>query len=247
MTAELNLLSLLGIAFVAFLYSSVGHGGASGYLAILSFFSVAAPEMGTSALLLNCLVSVVAFLAFLRAGHFSLRLTWPFLVASIPAALVGGALPISTLVYKLLLATTLGFAAFRLSLQTPRESFLSHRHTPSLVVALPVGGGIGLLSGMVGVGGGIFLSPILLLKGWASPKQVATTTSLFILVNSIAGLVGRWMNGTFALGNLLPWVVAALMGGFIGAHLGANHFSGVTLRRLLAVVLGVAALKLIVT
>lgn len=245
--SDLHSLLLVGVAIVAFLYSSVGHGGASGYLAVLSLFSMATPEMGTGALLLNCLVAGLAFFAFLRAGYFSFRLTWPFLLASIPASFVGGGLSMSIPFYKILLAVTLTFAAFRLSLQTPQNHHAVYRYSPPLGIALPAGGGIGLLSGMVGIGGGIFLSPLLLLKGWGDPKKVAATSSLFILVNSVAGLVGRWFSGTFAVKTSLPLVLAAFLGGLIGSHLGANHFSGLVLRRLLALVLVIAVFKLIVT
>ena len=246
MMSHVNFLLPLAVTVVAFLYASVGHGGASGYLALLSFFSVAPSEMGTSALLLNCLVSGTAFLFFLRAGHFSFQLTWPFLVASMPAAWVGGALPISALFYKVLLAATLAFTAFRLLLPVPEKRFPQQPQVPPLRIALPVGGGIGFLSGMVGIGGGIFLSPLLLLKGWASPRKTAAASSLFILANSVVGLVGRTVGGTFKLGNILPLVGVAFLGGLAGSYLGANHFSGATFRRLLAVILGVAVVKLIV-
>ena len=246
MIADLHFfLMILSIAAVAFLYSSVGHGGASGYLAVLSLFYVAPVKMGTSALILNCLVSGVAFAAFFRAGHFSFRLTWPFIVASIPAALIGGALPVSIPFYRILLSVALAFAAFRLFLQVPMERRFVTHHAIPLSVALPAGCGIGLLSGIVGVGGGIFLSPLLLLKGWGDPKAVSASSALFILANSIAGLLGRFFSGTFGVGGSLPFVIAAFLGGVMGAHLGANHFSGLALRRLSAVVLVIAALKLV--
>jgi len=178
MTSDFTLLlMMLGVGIVAFLYSSVGHGGASGYLAILSLFSLMPRQMGTTALLLNCLVSGVAFITFFRAGHFSSRLTWPFLVASMPFAWIGGALSVSPPFYKMLLAFTLLVAAVRLSLQMSIKKVATYPHHPSLAIALPMGGGIGLLSGMVGVGGGIFLTPLLLLKGWADPKSASASSA----------------------------------------------------------------------
>lgn len=232
------------VCLVSLLYASVGHGGASGYLALLSFFGVAPNEMATSALCLNLLVSGLAFRAFWKGGHFSYRLTWPFLISSIPFALVGGLLHISSSLYKALLAMTLVFAAFRLVIFIPQTK-ASYRMHPKLSVTLPVGGAIGLVSGIVGVGGGIFLSPFLILKNWADPKRVAATSAAFIWMNSAAGLLGRILDGRWQVGPFLPLVVAAGIGGTLGGRLGANHFSGITLRRILSVVLVIAAFKLI--
>lgn len=246
MSPELYAILIPSFILVSLLYASVGHGGASGYLAILSFTAIAPLEMATSALCLNLLVSGLAFFAFWKAGHFSFRFTWPFVAASVPAAFIGGLLPISIPLYKLLLAVALAFAAFRLAVNIPQKADVSHLAIPRLSVALPVGGGIGLLSGIVGVGGGIFLSPLLLLKGWADPKRIAASSAIFIWVNSFAGLLGRLVGGQFQLGMGAPLLAAAFIGGLIGARLGANHFSGITLRRLLALVLVIAVFKLVV-
>ncbi len=232
--------------FVAILYSSVGHGGASGYLAVLSFFSIAPALMSTTALLLNVLVSTTAFVAFFRAGHFSMKLVWPFLVTSVPAAFFGGALKLPPKGYFLLLASVLLFAAYRLIIDIPSKHDESLARPPKLGVALPVGAGIGALSGIVGVGGGIFLSPLILLMDWAGAKRTAAVSALFILVNSIAGLSGRLYTGTFAVSELLPFLAAAFLGGLVGSRLGSRRFSSLTLRRLLGLVLIVASAKLIV-
>lgn len=247
---EFSFPTLMGVSvllfFVAVLYSSVGHGGASGYLAVLSFFPVLPSLMSSTALLLNVLVSTTAFIAFYRAGYFSSGLAWPFLVTSIPAALVGGMLQVPTNVYFLMLAGVLLFAAIRLIIQIPgRQDESAVRH-PGLYVTLPVGAGIGALSGVVGVGGGIFLSPLILLKDWAGAKRTAAVSALFILVNSIAGLTGRLFSDTFAVKELAPFLLAAFVGGIVGSRLGAKRFSSLTLRRLLGVVLIVASVKLIV-
>jgi len=247
MTEVFFFILVVCLVFISFLYASVGHGGASGYLALLSFFTIAPHEMATSALCLNLLVAGLAFRAFWKAGYFSPDLTWPFIVASIPCAFIGGFLPVSTPLYKLLLALTLSAAAFRLMVYIPKGQDYSYLAIPKLAVALPTGGAIGLLSGMVGVGGGIFLSPLLLLKGWADPKRIAATSAIFILANSAAGLLGRWIGGQMQIGTLFPMVIAALFGGWLGARLGANHFSGITLRRLMGLVLVIAVFKLLLT
>ena len=231
---------------IALLYASVGHGGASGYLAILSFVAVRPDEMATTALTLNLFVATVALLSFKRAGHFDGRLVWPFLVASVPMAFLGGAVPVPLDLYKILLAVALGAAAIRLAV-TLRGREEPSGMKPTLALALPVGGGIGWLSGAVGIGGGIFLSPLLLLLRWASPKQTAAASAAFILVNSAAGLGGRAVRSGLEYGSFAPLLAAALIGGLFGAHLGANHFSGQTLKRVLAVVLLIAAAKLLIS
>ena len=230
------------IFLVAMVYASVGHGGASGYLAVLSLFGYDPARMATSALVLNLLVAGLAFLSFWRSGHFSSSLTWPFLIASIPAAVVGGWLPISWHAYHMLLAIVLGVAALRLWLKPPATEAV--RGGPERLIALPVGAGIGFVSGIVGVGGGIFLSPIMLLCRWADAKRTAATAAGFIVLNSAAGLVGRLMAGRFEIGALLPLVAAAFTGGVIGSRVGSNHVSNLWVCRLLAVVLVVAAGKL---
>lgn len=236
---------LIPVFFViALVYASVGHGGASGYLAVLSFVVVRPDEMATTALTLNLFVAGIALASFVRAGYFIGRLTWPFVVMSVPTAFLGGLIPVPVRIYAMLLAAALCVAAFRLAVEMKTRSESSTR-LPSLAVAMPVGGGIGWLSGVVGVGGGIFLSPLLLLLRWATPKQVAATSAAFILINSAAGLIGRAVRAGLVYGTLWPLLLAALFGGLVGAHLGANHFSGRALKKVLAVVLLIAAAKLL--
>lgn len=252
MTSEPSLLLVLGLAAAVFavaaLYSSVGHGGASGYLAVLSLFAWGGPkEMATTALVLNILVAGIACRNYMKAGHMSTSLTWPFIVLSVPAAFLGGMLPVSRHLYFLLLAGVLLFTAVRLIVPT---SFKSRKHnfrTPSLTTTIPAGAGIGLLSGIVGIGGGIFLSPLALLMRWANAKRISATAACFIVVNSIAGLVGRMVSGRLSFGPFLPMVVAAMIGGIIGSYCGANRFTSCGLKRILALVLLVAAVKLIMT
>ena len=259
-------LTLLVLIFlVALVYASVGHGGASGYLAAMSLVGGYSPAaMSAGALLLNLVVAGTACLTFWRAGHGSWSLLWPFAVSSVPAAFVGGWLPVSAQMYRGLLAVCLLAAAARLCLPAPRTNVNptgEHRKArqaglpplrddkrpdgPPLAVALPAGGIIGGISGIVGVGGGIFLSPLMVLLRWAEVKQVAAISAAFIVVNSLAGVAGRLIAGRLVIGLLVPLVVAAFAGGALGSRLGADYFSGAWLRRLLAVVLLVAAGKLL--
>jgi len=237
---------ICGLFFaVALLYSSVGHGGASGYIAILSFFSFTPMQMSTTALILNLLVAGTGFVSFYKARHFSAKLTWPFLTTSVPAAFLGGMILVSAHIYSLLLAGVLLFAAFRLIVEIRPSTHNSISKFPSPFVALPVGAGIGLISGIVGVGGGIFLSPLILLMKWAEPKRTSATSACFILVNSFAGLSGRFIGGSFEIGILAPFMFTAFLGGLAGSYLGANLFSGSMLRRLLGVILLIASYKLL--
>ena len=231
--------------FVAMVYSSVGHGGASGYLAVLSFFSFPHETMAASALCLNILVSGLSFFVYGKAKFFSWQQAWPFVLASIPLAFAGGLIKISPSLYAMLLAAALSFAALRL-LMNIDQSRSEELRSPSFAIAVTVGGLIGLLSGVVGVGGGIFLSPLLILFRWADPKKTAAISAFFILVNSISGLIGRSLRGSFHLTSGLSWMVlAAFLGGILGSRLGAHHFSPAWLRRILAFVLFLAVFKLI--
>ena len=230
---------------VAMVYSSVGHGGASGYLAVLSLLAISRTEMATTALVLNILVASTALVSFMRSKHLTLSLTWPFILLSIPGALIGGAVKVSESVYSYLLAVALLTAAIRLSGLLNRSPVDGEFRPLRLPAAVPIGGAIGLLSGIVGIGGGVFLSPVILLAKWADAKQVAATSALFIVVNSIAGLSSRMIshNADFGIVPVLPSV--AFAGGLLGSSLGARTFSTLLLRRILAVVLVTAAVKLL--
>lgn len=239
-----EIILLLTLTFlISLLYSSVGHGGASGYLALLSFFAVGQEAMAATALCLNLLVAGLAFFNFAKARHFSWSLTWPFLAASIPCAFLGGYMRVSSHFYHSLLAAVLLFACIRMAM--PLRGAENHRDLPSLLISLPVGGAIGLLSGIVGVGGGIFLSPILILCRWADTKSTAAASAFFILINSLAGLAGRYFRGGV---ELMPYaavlVFAAFTGGILGSQLGAGCLSPKTLRRTLVFVLLSACFKL---
>jgi uncharacterized membrane protein YfcA len=236
----------LAILGVAILYSSVGHGGASGYLAVMALFGVAPLVMRPTALALNIVVSLLAVLHFARAGYFSWRLFLPFAVASIPAAAVGGALALEEPVYRWLVGAVLILAAYQL-VRTAASAPEPGVKPPVVGLALPVGGALGLLAGLTGVGGGIFLSPLLLALGWAGAKETAAASAAFILVNSIAGLTARAIVTGGLPAGLLPLVVVAAVGGTIGSRLGSDRFRGPTIRRLLAVVLLIAGIKFFLT
>ena len=243
-------LGLVAIVFALFcvagLYASVGHGGASGYLAVLSLTSYGAMEsawLKQHAWCLNLVVAAIAFWHFQRAGHHIPKLTIPFIAASIPFAILGGYLLVDGAIYDLLLSICLVAAAWRLF--SIRMSKIDVEGVPGWKIATPVGGSIGFISGIIGVGGGIFLSPVLLLKQWATPKGAAATSALFIWVNSLAGLGGAALSNQLAidLEVLLPFVGAVLVGGFMGSRYGAEIAPQPVVRRLLVVVLLMAAAK----
>lgn len=243
------------IFVAAILYSSVGHAGASAYLAVMGWYRVSPTVMRPGALVLNIFVASIGTFRFWRAGHLSWRLLLPFVVLSAPLAFVGGQWRIKEAIYYRLLGVVLLLAAANLVAHViwPQRfagSRVSGVRPPPMVVALLLGAGLGLLAGLTGVGGGIFLSPILLLMGWADPKKTAGASVAFILINSITGLAGQIASGQFNPIRTLPpefllWAAAAVGGGLIGSWLGARRFSNPVLRLLLALVLVVAGAKLL--
>lgn len=227
---------------VAFLYSAVGHAGASGYIAVMTLFGLAPASIKPTALLLNILVASIGAWQFWRAGHFSWRLFWPFAILSFPFAYIGGYLNLPTHLFNILVGLVLLFSAVRFLLP---QNTVTDLHTPARPVAIAVGAGLGLLSGLTGTGGGIFLTPLLLLKRWANPKSAAAVSVLFILFNSISGLLGN-ISATQSIPALaLPLGIAVVTGGAMGSYLGSNKFQPTTIKRLLAIVLIVAGFKLI--
>ena len=236
------LLIIAAIFVVAVLYSSVGHGGASGYLAVMAFLSVAPTVTRPTALVLNLFVASIGAIQFYRAGHFSWKLFWPFAVTSIPFAFLGGMITLPTNVYKILLGIVLLFAAFRLAWSFSKDV---DPVPPKIWIALICGAAMGLLSGLVGVGGGIFLTPLLLLMNWSETKTAAGISALFILVNSASGLLGNYQQVSALPSDVWFWIAAAVAGGIVGSLLGSRKFDSLVLRRVLAAVLLFAALKLI--
>jgi hypothetical protein len=234
-----------GVLAVAALYSSVGHGGASGYLAVMALAGLAPATMRPAALSLNLIVAGLAAWHFGRAGWFSGRLFWPFAVASIPAAALGGALALPDSIYKSVVGVVLLYAAWHLFRTAGRASEPGAR-PPAVPIALAVGAALGLLAGLTGVGGGIFLSPLLLAVGWAGAKETAAVSAVFILVNSAAGLVSFLAVGGSVPVELWPMVPAAAVGGAAGGALGARRLAGPTIRRVLAAVLVIAGIKFLI-
>jgi uncharacterized protein len=234
----------LAIGVVAFLYSSVGHAGASGYIAVLTLSGFTAALIKPTALVLNILVAAVGAYQFWRAGHFSWKLFWPFALLAVPAAWLGGSLHLPMALFKPLLGTVLVLSAVRLWF---RQGDPPETTPPPLPAALALGAGIGLLSGLTGTGGGIFLTPLLLLCRWARTRPAAAVSALFILLNSTAGLIGYAGSGQPIPPFAWPLAMAALAGGTLGSHLGSRRFPVRTVSLLLSAVLLTAGAKLIFT
>lgn len=244
MSSDVTALMVIATAVlaVAFLYSAVGHAGASGYIAVLALAGMAPDVIKPAALVLNILVATIGSFQFWRAGHFRWRLFWPFALCAAPAAFLGGYLPVVPVVFRPLVGLVLLFSAARLFWK-PGDPVTTR--PPTVPVALGAGAGIGFLSGLTGTGGGIFLTPLMLLRKWATTKTVAATSVLFILVNSVAGLAGFIGSGQGV--PSVTWVLAgaAVAGGTAGSWLGSRRFMPGTIRLLLAVVLLIAGVKLV--
>jgi uncharacterized membrane protein YfcA len=241
-----HLMLFYGILFViAFLYASVGHGGASGYLALMAIFSFAPEVMKPTALLLNLFVSLTSFIQFYRGGHFKWKIFIPLALASVPMAFAGGLLSIDSLIYKKILG---------LLLLIPVARFFFFPNVPDselkqsgIGLSLLIGALIGFLSGLIGIGGGILLSPVILLLRWTNQKQTAAISAMFIFVNSVAGLAGQLTKGISFSAGMLSYVAVALVAGLIGAYAGSLKFKQAVLKNMLAAVLLMAAVKLIFT
>lgn len=234
----------LGLLLIAVLYASVGHGGASGYIAVMALAGLPPETIRPTALMMNVVVAGIATVQFARAGHFRWALLWPFAVAAVPFAWLGGRLPLSPGLFGMLVGGVLLLSAARL-IWRPKEAETARPLT--LIWALPVGALLGLLSGLVGVGGGIFLTPLLLMAGWARAKVAAAVSAPFILLNSLAGLLGWWGQdqGWPAFELVAPLLFAAVIGGSLGSWLGSRHLPPEGIKRALALVLLVAGVKML--
>ena len=234
---------VLAIGLVAMLYSSVGHGGASGYLGLMALFGVNVAIMKPSALILNLFVSSIAFIAYYRAGHFKWRILLPFVVASIPMAFLGATLEVPPELYKKILGVSLFIASLRILIRAGDEG---ERRKLSVPIALAAGALIGFFSGMIGIGGGIILSPLLLLTRWAGMKETAAVSAAFIFLNSLAGITGHVVAGMEVSPKIVLWIVAVMAGGLIGSWTGGFRLSAKQLRYLITSVLFIASIKLFI-
>lgn len=235
-----------GMIVAAFLYASVGHGGASAYIAAMAFAGIAPGEMRPLALQLNVLVSAIATAKFYRAGHFRWHLFWPFAVVSIPCAYIGGSISLPGSAYKVLVGLVLLYAGWQLWWSARAGEELRATRRLPVWLAMAIGAALGLLSGLTGVGGGIFLSPLLLLLGWAGTKQTSAVAAPFILVNSLAALAAGLVRNPVPPPDYAWWLMGAvLLGGWAGAEYGSRRFANPIIRRLLALVLAVAGGKMV--
>lgn len=230
-----------GIFLIAVLYSSVGHGGASGYLAFMALVGLTPEMMRPAALVLNIFVSLIAFISFARNRHFRFSLIWPFVVTSVPFAFLGGSFSVDARVYKIILGIFLVFAVSRMLLQAKEKGSYKDVRIP---LALLVGAVLGFFSGLIGIGGGIILSPVILLLGWAGMKQTAAVSAVFILVNSIAGLSGFILHNDWPQMSIGPIVAAGVLGGLAGSYLGSYRIGERPLTYALSFVLLLASVKL---
>lgn len=245
MEDSLILYLALAIAAAAALYSSVGHGGASAYIAIMAVAGLAPEDVRPAALVLNIIVAGLGAVRFIRAGRFDWRVFWPFAVTAIPAAFLAGRVDIPEQVYRPLLAFALAAAALRY-LVWPQIDAVKPSTPPSALVALPTGAALGALAGFTGIGGGVYLSPFLVFAGWADPQRATGIAACFIVVNSLAGLAGR-APSLVTLPSFLPWIGgAAIVGALIGTTWSLRGLNRAGVLRVLGIVLGIAAAALIV-
>jgi hypothetical protein len=245
MSLDLQMQLLLAFAMFAgaALYSSVGHAGASAYIAFMALFSVPAAVMRPTALVLNIIVASLASLRYVRAGQFRWRALWPLLLGAVPMAFVGGAITLPTQAYRPLVGVVLLAAAARcffLDLPQPKGQLSD----PPLPLGVAIGAGIGMLAGLTGTGGGIFLSPIITFAGWSDLKTASGIAAVFILCNSAAGLLGNLSSIGSLPQDIALYAAAVVAGAAVGTTLGIR-LPAKSLQKALGVVLVIAGLKLI--
>ncbi|MCB4798104.1 sulfite exporter TauE/SafE family protein [Neotamlana laminarinivorans] len=233
------------LPIVSFLYASVGHGGASGYLALMALFSFAPETMKPTALLLNLFVAGISFYYYFKAGHFNKKLFLAFAITSIPCAFLGGTIEIDASIYKKILAILLIFAILKMLnvFGNKKENIKPLKLWQGLIV----GGIIGFFSGLIGIGGGIILTPVILLLHWGKMKEAAAVSALFIWVNSASGLIGQISSGVTIKSESFILIIVALIGGTLGGYFGSKKLNNKKLRHILAFVLVIACFKLILT
>ena len=233
----------LGLVFLmAVLYSSVGHGGASGYLALMAIFGFSPEFMRPSALVLNIFVSSIALFSYTRNGHFRFRLLLPFIITSVPFAFLGGLITVNPKAYKIILGIFLIFAIIRMIYRPKNQT--NKTNYVNKYAAYIIGVFLGFFSGLIGIGGGIILSPIIILLKWGTMKETAAVSAAFILVNSIAGLIGQFSQGIQLAPEIGTMLSAAILGGLLGSYMGSYKITDKALKYALSVVLTFASFKL---
>ena len=234
------------ILVIAFLYSSVGFGGATGYLAAMALFEIPNNVAVSAALVLNLVVAGISFVNYSRSGHFKSYLLLPFVLASIPAAFIGGTIQLEQFTYLVILHSALLITAIRMMIVFKGDRNQVEMEPPSFWIMLLVGTGLGLLSGMIGIGGGIFLSPLIILAKWGNPKHAAATAAGFIFLNSLSGVFGRVAVGSFEFGLFgLALIPIGVFGSLVGSGLGAKRFSGDAIKRLLGVIILIIVIRFV--
>jgi len=235
-------LFVIGLMLIAFFYSSVGHGGASGYLALMALFSFAPESIRYYALVLNLVVSAIAFISYFRAGFFRWRQVVPFLITSIPAAYIGATFSINPVVYKIILGIMLIIAVVRMLMIRNTENETTQ--DPPFILALGIGLVLGLVSGIIGIGGGILLSPILILSKYARIKEASASSAVFIFLNSVSGLAGLMTSHFTFQPHIVYWISGVMIAGIAGSAMGSRTFSELNLKRVLSMLLIAASIKL---
>ncbi len=242
MTPSLLIVLGLGVWLIAFCYASAGHGGATGYIALFALCGLAPEFIRPAALVLNIIVAGIGTWHYARAGCFARRLFLPLIIPALPLAFIGGRLHLAPTLFSAIVGLVLLLSAIWLFVQP--SAVRSLRPARYGVLGL-TGAGLGLLAGLTGLGGGIFLMPLLLGARWAHPKMAAAISAPFVMLNSIFGLTAHlWHTGTFPL-SVLPLAVMALLGGYAGAWLGSRVLPAVVIERLMAGILVVGGLKLL--
>lgn len=243
MTVDKIILTFFLFATIATLYSAVGHAGASGYLALMALLSFAPETIKPTSLVLNIVVASIASVKYIRADCFDKKIFLSFIFASVPMAFLGGYIPISPKYFKLIAGLFLVVASFFLLIRTYYKPVQTTTKSMPLVYGLIGGSFIGLISGLVGVGGGIFLSPIIILANWTSVKNASGVAALFILCNSVSGLAGHIVALNKIEFSIFYWIVAVIIGGLFGSYLGTIKFNNKIIITCLFLVLLTAGLK----
>lgn len=243
LSTQVTFLISFAVFVVAFSFATAGHSGASAYLALFALLGMAPAEIKPTVLSLNVVVASITTYKFSRAGHFSWRLIWPFILTSIPFSFLGGLITLPTSIYRILVGVVLVYAALRMLFNAPANENAPASYPP-VWFSLLLGAGIGFIGGLIGIGGGILLSPILLLTNWAGPQLTAGTIAVFVLVNSISGLLGHWSASMHLPSQLPVWGLVAGFGGWIGAEIGSRRLSANVLRRMLGLILLVSGLRM---